>query len=348
MRALTASTWCALVLACAGASDANSHANLPPPPVPFFPSTEAGIALGERLFFDPMLSGDDTLSCASCHAPELAFSDGVALANIGASGVTLPRNAPGLTNVAWATALFWDGGAMNLESLVLSPLTNPDEMNQALGPLLDELAADERYVDEFEQAFPDDGLVIANVMRALAQYMRTLVSAGSRYDRFVRGEGGRLSEAELAGMQVYTSHCSSCHATDLFTDNGFHNNGIDSTFPEDPESFGRGRARATLDPLDVGAFKTPTLRNLGYTAPYMHDGRFATLEEVVEHYNSGVKAHPNLDPRLRVSPTGAIEPRRLNLTPAESASLVAFLKTLTDDELLKDGHYSDPFLSHTH
>lgn len=284
------------------------------------------MALGERLFFDPRLSGDNTLACASCHVPELAFADGVARSDIGASGVTLARNAPGLTNVAWATSLFWDGGAMNLESLVLSPITSPDEMNQALGPLMDELAADDSYAGEFAEAFPEDGLVLANLMRALAQYMRTLVSADSRYDRFVRGEGGRLTEAERAGLAVYQSRCASCHATDLFTDHAFHNNGLDDTFPDDPEALGRGRARVTLAPEDVGAFRTPSLRNLGYTGPYMHDGRFSSLEEVIEHYRSGVLPSASLDERL-VDEYGV---PGIAMSDAEAASLLAFLRALDD------------------
>lgn len=294
------------------------------PSPPHNPMTAAGVALGRRLFFDPRLSGDDRIACASCHDPERAYSD-PRPASVGASGEPLPRNAPPLINLAWHEGYFWDGGAKNLESQIYGPLTSPDEMDQDLDELLDELRADDSYPAMFAAAF-SDGITLGNLARAIAQFERSLVSASSRYDRFVRGEpGGGLSDLEQQGLALVRAKCSPCHTTDLFTDGGYHNNGLDPAFAEDDERLAWGRGRISRDPRDLGKYKTPTLRNLARTAPYMHDGRFDTLPEVLEHYRGGVVASPTLDEALRRGDALGIA-----LDDDDVAAILAFLRTLDD------------------
>lgn len=315
-----------LLLACA----AEPPLDLPAPPdppswAPAFtapahnPTTPAGVALGERLFHDPRLSGPNTVSCATCHQPDRAFTDDRPTSR-GASGASLRRNAPSLLGVAWAPGLFWDGGGKNLESLSFAPLTHPDEMAQDPVALLDELAADPLYVRLFA-TFPD-GITQPNVVRALAQYQRTLFPGPSRYDRFVSGQT-ELSEAEARGLVRFEDHCARCHTPGPFTDLGFHNNGLDATFPEDHEREAWGRGRITGRPEDIGRFRTPSLRNVAVTGPWMHDGRYTRLEDAVSHYVSGVQDSPTLDPGLRGG---------LPLTGDDVHDLVAFLRTLTSDD----------------
>ena len=291
------------------------------------PMTEHGVELGRTLFFDARLSGRGDLSCASCHRPELAFSDGLRR-SVGAAGTPLPRHTPALLNLAWSPGFFWDGGAKNLESQVFAPLTSPDEMNQDLDRLMDLLAADPVYPQMFARAF-GDGLTLANVARAIAQYERTLISADSRYDRFVSGELGALDEHEREGLVAFERHCASCHVPGFFTDQGFHNNGLDDDFPEDDERIAWGRGRITHRAADIGKYKTPTLRNVALTAPYMHDGRFATLHDVLEHYRHGLRPSPTL---ASVLLAGDGTPG-LVMTDAQADAIVAFLNALTDATL---------------
>lgn len=335
MRVL-ALAW-ALTGCLAGPSDA-SLVESPPPqvwtapealgggPVPAparNPTTHAGVALGERLFSDPRLSADHTVSCATCHDPERAFTDGRRF-SVGVSGRPLKRNTPTLLNVAFRDGLFWDGGAKNLESQAFAPLTHEDEMGVDLEDLRRELAADAEVAALFAAAF-DDGVTVANLARALAQFQRTLFAADARYDRFVGGDPDALTAAERDGLRVFRQRCAGCHVEPLFTDDRYHDVGLDTEFSEDHERLAWGRGRITGDPRDQGRYKTPTLRNVARTAPYMHDGRFTTLEEAVEHYRSGVVRSPALDPRLRTGDRPG-----LPLTDDEVAALVAFLGALTD------------------
>jgi cytochrome c peroxidase len=289
------------------------------------PMTEAGVRLGERLFFDPQLSGSDEIACATCHRPELAFGDDVPRSR-GAADEPLARHTPVLVNLAWASGTFWDGGAKNLESQVFAPLSSPMEMDQDLDELLEELRSDADYPAMFRRAF-DDGITLANVARAIAQFERTLISGDSRYDRFVRDEpGGDLDAREVAGLEAFERHCASCHVPDFFTDYGYHNNGLDEHFPEDDERIAWGRGRITHAAEDIGRFKTPTLRNVSVSAPYMHDGRFATLEEVLTHYRHGVRSSPTLAPQL-VGPDGGLG---IEMSDEDAAAIIAFLGALTD------------------
>lgn len=277
------------------------------------PTTDAGVELGERLFFDPRLSGNDSIACATCHRPELAFSDGH-VRSVGISGEPLMRHTPALVDLAWHDGYFWDGGAKDLESQVFGPLTSPDEMGQDLRALLAELRADPEYVALFDRAF-DDGITLANVARAIAQYERTLVSLDSRWDRHARGEpNGALTASERAGQAAFQRACGSCHPLGRFTDHGYHDTGLEPSPSDAHERLAWGRGRITNDRDDIGKYKTPSLRNVAITAPYMHDGRFATLDDVVVHYRSG-----------------AME---IDLDDAEARDIVSFLHTLTDRRFL--------------
>jgi cytochrome c peroxidase len=304
------------------------------------PLTQEGIELGRQLFYDKRLSGLNPLSCASCHHPDLAFTDGVALSQIGASGLPLHRNAPALFNMAWnSNGFFWDGGSTNLESQAFAPLTSPDEMHQNLFQLIDELKAVPDYVRRFEEAFSDGQISTGNIARALAQFQRTLVSAGSRYDRYRRREGASLNTQELQGLQLVQQRCASCHDGELFTDNKYHNNGIDADFSnEDAEGIYQGRFRVTRNPADLGKFRTPSLRNLLFTAPYMHDGRFATLQEVLDHYDHGVKESTTLDPEMRQRAGQAGIPLDNN----EKQAIIQYLATLTDTAFARNPRFAAP------
>lgn len=302
------------------------------------PLTEEGIDLGRRLFYDVRLSGNNRISCASCHRQELAFSDGLALSNKGFSGRPLLRHAPALFNLAWANqGLFWDGGAKNLESQAFGPLTAEDEMYQDLYELEAELKAVPDYVNRFKLVFKQE-IRSTDVVKALSQFQRTLISANSRYDQYLRKET-MLSIEELNGVNLYREKCSACHKGALFTDQAFHNNGLDATFGDEKEGIYQGHFRVSFNPADLGKFKTPSLRNVLLTAPYMHDGRFNTIAEVLEHYNSGIKASPTVDPIL-YQDHGAIG---IPLTEMEKKELIAFLGTLTDESFITNKKQGNPF-----
>ncbi|MET0401276.1 MAG: cytochrome c peroxidase [Cystobacter sp.] len=309
------------------------------PVLPDNPLTPEGIALGRWLFHSPLLSANGRVSCATCHVQEHAFSLDVPLATVGVSGRRLSRHVPTLINLAWMDGLFWDGGAKNLESLSLGPLTHPDEMGQEdLQALMDRLAGTPEAVQRFERAFGPGEPTLGQLLRALAQFQRTLVSARSRYDGWRRGEPGlALSTFEQMGHGLVRQRCAPCHASELFTDNAFHNNGLDAAFGEG-EDLTRGRGRVTLLPGDAGRYKTPTLRNVARSAPYMHDGRFATLDEVLEHYRQGVVPSSTLDVALRRD----AEPPGIALDVLEKAAVLAFLETLTDDSFLRESAWRPP------
>lgn len=287
------------------------------------PATEEGIILGKKLFFDPKLSSNGKVSCASCHQPELAFTDQMALGTHGVTGNQLHRNAPALFNLAWQTeGVFWDGGAKDLESLNFGPLTHPDEMGASLDDIVNYLITDNTYPVLFEAAFPEQSIQSAIISRAISQYVRSLISQTSSYDQW-KNEASELNELELKGYQLYQKNCSSCHTEGLFTDGSFHNNGLDKSYPDPPELEGlyQGRFRISSLPEDMGAYRTPSLRNLSFTSPYMHDGRFETLEEVLDHYENGIQTNESLAPQLK---------NRIKFTPEERTALLNFLKTLDD------------------
>jgi cytochrome c peroxidase len=293
------------------------------------PFTKERIELGRILFYDPILSGNNQISCATCHDQRIAFSDGDALTRKGISGNQLLRHTPALINLAWMRGLFWEGGAKNLESLSLAPIGHPDEMNQ-----------DIVYPSVFNNAFRINEIELIHVLQALAQFQRILISGDSRYDKYVRNEeGGFMNSQELNGLSLYEEHCSSCHSGFLFTDNSFHNNGIDSAWNDlSHEYIFTGRFRITFDSADLGKYKTPTLRNIALTAPYMHDGRFSSLQTVLEHYNEEVKYSKSLDTLLYQN-NGA---PGIPLSNEDKQDLISFLNTLTDYEFISNENFGAP------
>lgn len=316
-----------------------ANLNRPMPVSEHNPTTDAGVLLGEKLFYDPRLSANNLVSCATCHQPDKAFSDGLALSDRGVSHEPLLRHVPQLTNVAWYEGYFWDGGAKNLESLVFGPLTHPDEMGQDLREIVKELGDDPAYPRLFREAFGQDTIHTAFVARALAQYMRTFISADSRYDRYIRGEGETLTPFELEGMRLVKEKCAACHAfepgeADFFTDFAYHNNGLDAQYPAGEEGLYKGRYRVSLDSADIGAYKTPTLRNLPQSAPYMHDGRMTTMKAVLDHYESGIKVSPYLD-TLLITEDGR---PGIPMTASEKEAILAFLHTLEDASAFRSSY----------
>jgi cytochrome c peroxidase len=279
-------------------------------------STPERVALGRALFFDPRLSGSNQMSCASCHNPALAWSDGRPVA-VGDKGQPLQRATPSILNSAFQTALMWDGRAATLEQQAIMPISDADEMNQPLPALVQELAQIPGYRKLFEAAYPGQPIAPDTVALALAAFQRTVVSSDAPFDRFRRGDKTALSDSARRGFDVFRQkgNCAVCHMGFNFTDDDFHNIGVRDTGAPD-----LGRYALTKQPEHRGAFKTPTLRDVALTAPYMRNGLYTTLEEVVEHYNRGGDG-------LRETTSPHVVP--LKLTAQEKADLVAFMQSLT-------------------
>jgi len=297
----------------------NVPLGLPEVPVPNYnPITPEKIALGKQLFFDRRLSQDGSISCASCHDPQKGFSDGVTLSR-GMGGLSGQRNTPTLINVAFQPYQFWDGRATSLEDQSLGPLHNPQEMGQSSEPAVTRLIKIPYYREQFQEVFKSS-ITNETIAQALASYERTLLSGNSPYDSFMGGNREALSRPALDGLQLFNgkAHCSLCHQGFNFSDGLFHNLGVgwDGKDFQDP-----GRFRVTGIFRDRGAFKTPTLRQVSDTAPYMHDGSLANLEAVVDFYVRGGNPNPHLD--ILIQP--------LHLTSEEKKALLAFLKALSPD-----------------
>ena len=288
------------------------------------PMTMEGVALGKKLFHDPILSGDGSQSCASCHLQSAAFSDTNRFSK-GIDGSFGDRNASTIVNAGWNASNFWDGRAITLEDQAFDPVVNPIEMNNSWENVENTLNADVTYKELFRKLFNIKKIDSIHVVMAIAQFERTLISANSRYDKYLRQEL-QLTSSELNGYVIFNTEkgdCFHCHGTEMFMDNLFHNNGLDS------EPFlDVGLAIVTGLNSDNGKFKTPTLRNIEFSSPYMHDGRFSTLEEVIEHYNSGGNHSSTVDPLMKKLGVG------LELTNQEKQDLIAFLKTLSDSEFI--------------
>lgn len=310
-------------------------ANLSPMTIPGDnPLTVEGVALGRKLFYEELLSGDNTQSCGSCHSQAVAFTDDGNRFSEGIDGQLGNMNAMALVNLGWSDEFFWDGRAMGMENQAREPVKNPIEMHDTWENAVAELQATAEYPALFRAAFGTDQITEDLVVKAIAQFERTLVSGNSTFDKFRRGEPNNFSQAAFRGMELFNTErgdCFHCHPLDLLTAKEFHNNGLDNVFNDD----NKGRAAVTGRSSDIGKFKVPTLRNVEVTGPYMHDGRFATLEEVVEHYNSGVKWSPTVS-------ANQVHPEGLFLTEQEKSDLVAFLKSLTDQEFLSNPAFSDP------
>ncbi|MFM7216954.1 MAG: cytochrome-c peroxidase, partial [Bacteroidota bacterium] len=290
------------------------------------------VALGKKLFYDPVLSGNNTQACGSCHNQLDGFTDHQLRFSTGIDGIAGTRNSMPLFNIGYANGFFWDGGATSLESQVVGPITNPIEMHEDISNCVAELQLDSVYPGLFKKAFQTDSITIALVMKAIAQFERTLLSGNSRYDRYKAGQGS-LTAQELHGLALFEDFqkgdCIHCHTLGRnFTDFSYRNNGLDS-IPQDS-----GRAKITLNPNDAGKFKVPSLRNIEMTAPYMHDGRFVTLQQVMDHYNTGFQNPANLDPNIRLATKG-------RMTQQEMDDIIAFLRTLTDQGFLTNPAFSN-------
>ena len=303
---------------------------LPPVPIPSDnPPTAETISLGRRLYYDPMLSVDDTVACASCHLPDFGFTDGKAVSE-GVNGQKGGRNAPTIFNAAYDTTQFWDGRAPNLEKQAEGPVQNPIEMAHTLEGVEQKLTADPTYQEEFEKAFGPGLITFEKVEKAIASFERTVISGNSPFDRyFYGGDETALSEAAKRGLEILRDpqkgNCTACHAIGLFTDNQFHNIGVG--VDDQGELTDLGRYEVTKKDSDRGAFKTPSLRNIALTGPYMHDGSLKTLKEVVDFYIGGGNSNPHLDPQLKVL-TPTTETGEVNWSGAD---LGALLEALTGE-----------------
>ena len=307
-------------------------------------TTDAGANLGRVLFYDKRLSTNQSISCASCHQQSHGFSDPRQFST-GYDGTKGSRNAMGLSNARWYQRkhFFWDERANTLEDQVLGPIQNPVEMGMTLPALTTRLAAEPYYTNLFAQVFGSPGVTTNRISLALAQFVRSIVSTKSKYDVGAATGFTNFTVQEILGRDVFLGRvgratCAACHGTDNFVPGPtLNNNGLEFPYVD------TGVGGVTGLAGDQGLFKVPSLRNIELTAPYMHDGRFTNLEQVVEFYNSGVVDNPNLSPPLRNPPPGPPGPLRLNLTPDQKAALVAFLKTLTDTSLSTNKIFADPF-----
>lgn len=284
--------------------------------------TPARIELGKMLFFDPRLSGSQWISCASCHNPALGWSDGLPTA-IGDGMKTLPRATPTIINAAFNKLQMWDGRAPTLEQQALGPIMAEGEMRQTMPVLLNRISAIPGYVDLFRRAYPGEGINEKTLGKAIASYERTVISDDAPFDRWIKGDTNAINAAAKRGFALFEgkANCVACHQGFNFVDDGFHNVGV-KPLPGHAEDLGRYTQRKVN--ILKGAFKTPTLRNVALTAPYMHNGAYKTLEEVVDHYDRGGDVKDNLDPN--------IEP--LHLSKQEKTDLVAFMKALTGTQLV--------------
>ncbi len=282
--------------------------------------------LGRELFYSTTLSSDNTISCATCHAQTHAFADHNIALSVGVGGAFGTRNSPSITNLAWQPHFMWDGGVNHLEMFSIAPITNPVEMNETIANVIAKLNNSSYWKKQFKKAFDTDYITDQQLFLALTQYMLLIISDNSHYDKVKRGEAIFTNEQQ-AGYNLFLQKCASCHQEPLFTDYSFRNNGLDLVSTDE------GRFLITQNESDKGKFKVPTLRNVLLTYPYMHDGRFFTIDQVLEHYNSGIKQHANLDPLLNAG---------LPLTSEDKKNLKRFLETLNDFELIGNKILSEP------
>lgn len=290
--------------------------------------TKEGVALGRKLFFEKMLSGDGSMSCARCHEPANAFDDTARFSH-GITGALGSRNAMAIVNMPWATTFFWDGRSSTLEGQAHDPVSNPVEMNSKWTDVVNKLQSNGDYPALFYSAFGTSVIDSTLVTKAIAQFERTLVSFNSAYDKYAFLRTGTFTSRQANGYELFQIFkCTKCHTYGLFTDNTLRNNGLDLV-PADS-----GLAKFTHMPGDYGKFKVPTLRNIAMTAPYMHDGRFKTLAEVVSFYSKSVRqGSPNLDSNMQ-SFTAAHA-----MSTQQQADIVAFLETLTDSTFLSNPEF---------
>ncbi len=285
-------------------------------------------ALGRQLFYDPILSKDNTISCATCHQGFAAFAHIDHALSHGIDGKIGTRNVPALQNLIWKDTYMWDGSIRSLEKQPINPITNPIEMNETMEHVVQKLQNSQFYKIMFKKAFNDSFANTSSLLKALAQFNGLMISANSKYDQFVTGKT-TFSDAEKNGLNLFKANCSNCHKEPLFTDNSYRNNGM---LPDtNLNDLGRYKVTSTL--TDKYKFKVPSLRNVAMTFPYMHDGRFSRLREVLDHYTSPQKFTSNTDVSLF---------KIAKLSENEKKDIIAFLLTLTDANFLKDKRFLDP------
>jgi len=292
--------------------------------------TPAGFVLGRKLFYDPILSKDNTISCATCHQRFAAFSHIDHQLSHGINGLIGKRNVPALQNLIWNNTFMWDGGVNHLDLQPVSPMTNSLEMGETLNNILKKLQQNKEYVFMFKQAFNDSNITSDKLLKSISQFLALMVSADSRYDRYTHGKD-TLSKSEKRGLKLFKANCASCHKEPLFTDNSYRNNGltINASLKDS------GRLMITGLKTDYLKFKVPSLRNIEVSYPYMHDGRFYSLKQVLNHY-----AKTNTEGEIR----DPVLQKGIKLNEEEKNDIIAFLKTLTDKTFLHDRRFDNPFL----
>jgi cytochrome c peroxidase len=294
------------------------------------PLTSDGFTLGRKLFYDVRLSRDNTISCGSCHQQFAAFAHLDHDVSHGIYGLLGTRNSPGMFNLAWHPSFFWDGGVNHLESQPINPLQSHVEMDMTLPEVVARVAADNDYRARFKKAFGDETVNTQRIFRAMSLFMAAMVSDNSRYDKHEKNlPGGTFSDAEERGLKLFRQHCATCHKEPLFSDFSFRNNGL---VPKSSVN-DSGRAHITRSVDDLYKFKVPSLRNVALTRPYMHDGRFMSLESSVEHYRTGIIHSATTDPKLSSN---------VNISDQEKSDIVSFLHTLTDSTFITNKLFAEP------
>ncbi|TNV71674.1 hypothetical protein FGO68_gene11061 [Halteria grandinella] len=308
------------------------------------PLSKQGVFLGRMLFYEPKLSSNNRVSCASCHQQKLAFTDGQTFST-GVGNKTTSRNSMSLTNLLWVRSFFWDGRSASLEAQGKEPITHPDEMGESLDNVARKLQQSRLYPPIFKKVFGTDSITGDRIVKAIAQFERTLISADSNYDRYLQGNY-TPTEEELSGISLFFNNpspekgirganCGHCHAGPKMFADLFHNNGLDS-IPKDT-----GREMFTGLPNDKGRFRAVSLRNIALTSPYMHDGRFKTLEEVLDHYSEHIRQSATLSPFLQ-GISNDVGGKTIHLSNSEKHDIITFLKMLTDSNFIKDTRFSNP------
>lgn len=290
------------------------------------PFSNNGFDLGKLLFYDPILSSDSSVSCANCHNQAHAFADHNLSLSIGVNNRIGLRNTPPIFNLAWHPSFMWDGGINHIEIMPLAPITNHLEMNEKMANVIKKLNRNHHYKKLFKTAFSVDSINDQKLFYALAQFMGKIQSFGSKYDKVKQGNA-QFTNEENIGYSLFKTHCNSCHTEPLFSAFEYANNGIDTLFKD------KGRYLISLNHSDEGLFKIPSLRNVALTYPYMHDGRFRTLNDVLNHYSENIKKSKTLDQRLS---------KPLKLKQDEIQNIILFLNTLTDYEFTNNKLYSEP------
>lgn len=304
-------------------------ANFPPPVYHFSTNTVTpeGFELGRKLFYDPILSADNTISCGSCHIQTSAFTHHGHTVSHGIFDSMGTRNSPPIMNLAWNTSFMWDGGIADMDLQSIAPITNHIEMGETMQNVLQKLQRSSNYPSLFKKAFGSEMVTTSNFLKSLSQFMAMCISSSSKYDSVMRGEGVVFNADEHKGYELVKQRCMPCHQEPLFTDHSFRNNGIPPSGIND-----LGRYFITQHASDKYKFKVPSLRNLSYTAPYMHDGRFFTLDAVLDHYDRQMEATPNLDQQLQ---------NGISLSAEEKKNILAFLQTLNDKSFLLNKQLSE-------